>query len=571
MRLRNALTLLVLSLGLVFAQPAQGQQDPPFTEQQILDMVKAGLGNDAGAKLVTQRGIAFEPSRVFLLRLKAAGAKAGFLKALHSNKPLTQQQVNEMVRAGVGDDSGAQMVKQRGLDFAPTEEYLQTVKSGGAKESFVKALRDKMPINQVQVVAQLAAESPNQRIAALVKDRGVDFEVKDDYLQQVRLAGGDNDLITGLKSAKVLVPDNVNPATQSRQVEVRQHVAHGAELKLKGQYADAEKEFRAALALGRPDPDIYLSLAMVLGRQNKWDDDVTAAREAVRLNPNSEMAHIVLGTALGGKNDWDAAVAEDREALRLNTNDDYAHAYLGVSLGGKHDWDGESAEEREALRLNPNNDFARAHLGAALGNKGDWDGAMAEYRKALNLNPNNDIAHANLAVALENKGDADSAIAEYRKALSLNPNNDSAHASLAAALVKKGDWDGAGAEYRQVLRLHPDDDRGHVNLGDALRNNGNWDGATAEYHSALQLNPNNDLAHAGLGLVLAAKGDLDGTITEDREALRLNPNSASVHASLGDALEQKGDRAGALAEYQAAATLDPKNPNYKQNCERLMK
>jgi len=51
------------------------------------------------------------------------------------------------------------------------------------------------------------------------------------------------------------------------------------------------------------------------------DDDATAAREAVRLNPNSGMAHIVLGVALAGKGDWDGAGAEHREALRLNSNE----------------------------------------------------------------------------------------------------------------------------------------------------------------------------------------------------------------------------------------------------------
>ena len=488
MRFRNTLTLFLLSLGLVFALSAWAQ-DKPFTEQQIRDMVKAGLGNDAGAKLVIQRGIDFTPSRIFLLHLKSSGAKEVFLKALRSNKPLSEKQIDEMVRAGVGDDSGAQMVTQRGLDFAPTEEYIQTVKSGGAKEVFVKALRDKMPTNQVQIVAQLAAESPIPRITTLVKDRGVDFEVKDDYLQQVRLAGGNDGLVAALKSAKVMAPDTVNPAAQSRQVEIRQRVAHGAELKLKGQYAEAEKEFRAAIAAGRPDADIYLSLAMALGRQRKWDDDVTTAREALRLNPDSEMAHIVLGLALGGKSDWDAAAAEDREALRLNSKDNYAHAYLGVSLGGKHDWDGEIAEEREALRLNPNNDFARANLGAALGNKGDWDGAIAEDRTAVRLSPNLATAHGNLGVALKSQGNMEGAIEEYRAALRLDPNDDGTHFNLGNSLFGKSDWAGAIAEYRSALRLNPGNYAAHNNLGAALEQNGDWKHALEEYRAAAALNP----------------------------------------------------------------------------------
>jgi tetratricopeptide (TPR) repeat protein len=568
MKFRKTLTLIILAMGLVFA-PSAWTQEKPFTEQQVLDMVRAGLGNDSGVKLIVQRGIDFTPTQDFLKRLKSAGAKEAFLKALRANKPISQEEVNHMVRAGLGEESGAQMITQRGIDFAPTEDYIQSLKAAGAKDVFLKAVRERMPINQVQIFAQLAAESPCQRVTLLVKDRGIDFTVKDDYLQEVHAAGGDDDLVAALKSAKVIPPVTVDSAAQARQAEVRQHVAHGAELKLKGQYAEAELEFRAALSSGPPNAEVYLSLASVLGRQRKWDDDVTAAREAVRLNPNSVMAHIVLGVALAGRSDWDGAAAEHREAIRLNSNDDLAHADLGAALGGKHDWVGEMTEEREALRLNPNNDVAHANLGVALGNKGDRDGAIGEYRDALGLNPNNDVARYNLAAALESKGDWDGAIAQYREALRLNPNNDMAHNSLAVALGNKGDWDGAIAEYREVLRLNPGDDRGHVNLGDALRNKGDWDGAIAEYRGALHLNPNNDLAHAGLGLALGPKGDLDGTIAEEREALRLNPNNAAVHASLGDALEQKGDRRGALEEYRAASTLDPKNVNYKQNVERL--
>ena len=453
MRFRKTLSLLMLAVGLGLALSVWAQEKP-FTKEQVVNMVRAGLGNDSGAKLVTQRGIDFTPTPDFLKSLKSSGAKEVFLKALGANKPLSREQVDHMVRAGLGEESGAQMITQRGIGFAPTEGYLQTLKAAGAKEAFLKAVRERMPIDQVQIFAQLATELPGQRVTMLVKDRGIDFAVKDDYLQQIRLAGGDDELIAALKSAKVMEPVAVDPAAQSKQAEVRQHVAHGAELKLKRQDAEAEKEFRAALALGPPSADVQLSLASVLGRQNKWDDDVAAAREALLLNPNSVMTHILLGLALEGKGDWDGAVTEQREAVRLNSNDDYAHAYLGLALGGKQDWDGDIAEQRKALDLNPKNDFARANLGVAFGGKGDSDGAIAEYRKALDLNPNNDVAHANLAAALGGKGDADGSIAEYRKALSLNPNSVN-HTNLAVALGKKGDWDGAAAEYREALRFEP--------------------------------------------------------------------------------------------------------------------
>lgn len=568
MKLRNMLTLLILAISLVIAPPAVAVEKP-FTQEQVSEMVRSGLANDSGVGLIRQRGIDFTPTEGYLKSLKRQGAKEVFLKALLANAPLTQEQINHMVQANVGDESGAQMVTQRGVSFAPTEEYLQTLKSQGAKESFLKALRSKMPVSEVQILAQLAGGVPSPSVSAVVKDRGITFDVNENNLREVRAGGGDEDLVGALKSAKIMSLPRLDDATAAKQAEVLKHLVQGAELKQKGQFGAAELEFRAALSAGTPDPDVYVGLAAVLGAQGKWDDDAAAAREAVRLNPNNEWAYDRLGLALAGKGDWDGAAGEYRESLRLNKDNDFTHTILGAALGGKHDWDGEIAEEREALRLNPGNDLARAYLAEALVEKGDMDGAVTEYRDALRLNPNKDMAHVNLAWALEKKGDWDAAMAEYKEALRLNPSNARVHASLGAALGSRGDWNGAIVEYRQAVRLNPNSDMTHVGFGDALRSNGNWDEAAEEYHTALRLNPNNAPAHLGLGLVLGVRGDWDGAVAEEREAVKVEPNNPAMHASLGDALEQKSDRQGALAEYCAAAQLDVKNTNYKQNCERL--
>ncbi len=436
------------------------------------------------------------------------------LPARAQQKPLTQDQVQGLVRDGLGDESGAKLIEQRGIDFAPAEDFLQSLTAAGASEAFLKALRAakrpqppggaaKKPLNQVQVFALLVGEVPSHRVIMLVQERGVDFEPTDDYLQEVRLAGGEDELISALKGAKVTKPESVDAALQARQTEVRQHVARSAEFYRGKRYADAEAELRAA----------------------------------VRLAPEDTELHGLLGGVLGDKGDCDGEITEEREALRLNPNNEFAHVALGPALGAKGDCDGEITEEREALRLNPKNEFAHTNLGVALRNKGDLDGAIAEYREALRLNPNLAEVHHNLGVALESKGDWDGMITEERAALRLNPNNDAAHIGLGNALGHKGDPDGAIAEFREALRL----------------------------------NPNNAKAHNNLGFALGGKGDLDGAMAEYREALRLNPNDAKAHNNLGLALEKEGDRRGALEEYRSAYELDSRNSSYREAYERLLK
>ncbi len=100
-------------------------------------------------------------------------------------KPFTQAQVQGMVRSGLGDDSGAKLIDQRGIDFAPTEDFLQALKVVGANEPFLQALRTakppqpaggatKKPLNQVQVLPcwwgkyQATGSPCSSRSAALI-------------------------------------------------------------------------------------------------------------------------------------------------------------------------------------------------------------------------------------------------------------------------------------------------------------------------------------------------------------------------------------------------------------------
>jgi hypothetical protein len=55
-------------------------------------------------------------------------------------KPFTQDQVVSMVQDGFGDESGAKLIEQRGIDFAPAEDFMQSLEAAGASEAFLKAL-----------------------------------------------------------------------------------------------------------------------------------------------------------------------------------------------------------------------------------------------------------------------------------------------------------------------------------------------------------------------------------------------------------------------------------------------
>ncbi len=231
-------------------------------------------------------------------------------------EPLTLEQVQSMVRGGIGDETGVAAIMRRGISFEFDVDILKSLQAQGASPAFLAALtatkwsQPQPPLHLVQILALVSAGIPAHRVSMLVQARGVNFDIQQDFLDEVRLGGGDDELITALKAAKVVKPASVDSAEEARLAKVRDHVAYGAKLEYGKKYAEAEQEYRAALLLDPRDADIYMSLAYVLHKENKLDNSEAAAREAIRLNPKSDEAHFILASTLGTKGDNDGAIAE---------------------------------------------------------------------------------------------------------------------------------------------------------------------------------------------------------------------------------------------------------------------
>lgn len=87
MRRRLLVAAFTLMAAMILALPAQAQQKPkPFTQEQVQGVVRSGPGSRSGAKLIRQRGIDFAPGEGFLPSLKAAGAHDAPLAARRAAK-----------------------------------------------------------------------------------------------------------------------------------------------------------------------------------------------------------------------------------------------------------------------------------------------------------------------------------------------------------------------------------------------------------------------------------------------------------------------------------------------------
>jgi tetratricopeptide (TPR) repeat protein len=267
-------------------------------------------------------------------------------------KPLTWDQVQGLMRDGLGDESGAKLIEQRGIDFAPAEDFLQSLKAVGASEAFLNALRAakpaeparaKKPLNQVQVFALLVGGVSSRRVTTLVEERGIDFEPTDDYFQQIRIIGGDDELIRALKNAEVIKPPSV-------------------ELELQAQYV----------------------------RDEMWDEALRSLKEALSKQQFDPVLRVALGEALFRTGDYEHAIRELGTAKKLDANlwqatQRMADAHLKMWNLKKSLPDRVLASElyQELLFSHTTNDPNSKRLAALFPNWNDDTSARAEAQRTL--------------------------------------------------------------------------------------------------------------------------------------------------------------------------------------------
>jgi tetratricopeptide (TPR) repeat protein len=125
---------------------------------------------------------------------------------------------------------------------------------------------------------------------------------------------------------------------------------------------------------------IYLAL-------HRTEEAVAHLTEALRVNPDFELAHYNLATALVGLNRLNDAAEHFRRAAQIKPEFAAARVNLGAVLRLQHRFDEAKSELDQALRLEPGNAVAHTNLGGILAAQGKPREAIAEYRLALEANP----------------------------------------------------------------------------------------------------------------------------------------------------------------------------------------
>jgi TonB family protein len=191
-----------------------------LSKAEVLELVSGRVPSRVIADVVQRDGISFEPTEQVLNEFRKAGADDVVIKAMRDSwrsetaNPLSDEDILLLLAGGVRSEKIADMVRQRGITFQPTDEYFERLRARGAKDELIAALRAfaAKPFSKDQLLQALASGGDTSQIGKGVREHGIDFEPTEEDLGKLRAAGASESLLQAIREAKRFRPPVSQPS-----------------------------------------------------------------------------------------------------------------------------------------------------------------------------------------------------------------------------------------------------------------------------------------------------------------------------------------------------------------------
>ncbi len=189
---------------------------------------------------------------------------------------------------------------------------------------------------------------------------------------------------TGASAAPSIGPSNAE-RTGNATLDPTGLVRRGMDAHQRGDHAQAERDYRAALAQAPGHPFALHYLGVLAYQRNELDVAVPQLERAVAAIPAEPEFHNNLGLALAAQDRLAEAIAAYRRALTLDPAYVGAWTNLGLALAADQALDAADAAYRRALELAPGLPAARWNRSLALLACGDYAEGWREYEARLSI------------------------------------------------------------------------------------------------------------------------------------------------------------------------------------------
>lgn len=373
-----------------------------------------GNGDPAGAEENFRRALTLAPNRPALYRAlssaldrqgrrEEASAVIGDLCALDPFDYEAHAHFGHIL-AGRGEIDASEQAFRRSLAINPRQAgtlgaHSHVLGGLGRREEAITAARDSLAIapDDIGVLVHLGA---------MLAQGGDDAAAIDAYRRALTIAADNprasppREEIERRLADALARQERLKDAVMAEGEALRQE---GLALFHAGNFAEAEKAFRAVLVHDDRDPDWHWWLSVVLDRLERKAEAAEATEEAIRRAPDAARYWEHLGHMRAAEGKIEAAEQAFRRACEIEPDRASARGALShvlFALGRSHD---AIAAARSALALQPENADLSCHLGNLLMSAELPAEAAEAYRQAIALGRSGEDMENLLAMALRRR------------------------------------------------------------------------------------------------------------------------------------------------------------------------
>ena len=294
---------------------------------------------------------------------------------------------------------------------------------------------------------------------------------------------------------------------------------------VQGKPADGEQVLRLA-AQNNPKQFQYLvMLAYHYGQQNRREDMVNVLQQIKSHAGEWDQAYLKVGEFYMLLGDGDSALKEFRDGMSKDPKQKikYQKAIIEVLMRqGKRT---EAAEINSAiLKANPEDNDARGLAATLLLDRGDISKALAELQAVVTRDPGNAVEHYNLGRAYVARGEWAQAKQQFQKAIEIRPAYILARVTLAQLEISRGEYEAALKSAQEIIEKF---DRNNLNAqlleSAALAGQKKYGDSKALLNALVKASPSSPEIHFQLGMVALAEGRYKDAEDSFKRAYELNP------------------------------------------------
>jgi tetratricopeptide (TPR) repeat protein len=264
-----------------------------------------------------------------------------------------------------------------------------------------------------------------------------------EHAERARAAMQRNDFVEAEKEYRALL------AIAPHLGEIRSNL--GLALHMQNKFELAEKEFRIAL---RSDPKLFVPnffLGIQLFKTNRYKEAVTHLEVAVAASPSMKQARYQLGAAYIGLKDYDQAIRQYSEILKQDPQEVDALYSVGKIYNERME---RSVEE---LLSSDRGVYYGLLLIQALEGGDQWRSLVdTEIPKIIQANPSAPLLRYELGRVYLERGELASAKQLFQEELTIDPWSFQSHYALAQISLATGKYDDFSQELDLAIRIRPE-------------------------------------------------------------------------------------------------------------------